>query len=879
MPHWWPQFEFLRPWWLCALVALPVLAVGFRRSLVDLPKRQMWTSLGVRSAIVVLLILSLSGLVQVSRSNDVFVVFAMDRSLSVGDAGRQYAADFLKNATQQAAGDRWAVLPFGAVPSDFTQSLNVTSAAVGDNETAALAAAAAELGTNLQAAIDVAVAGIPAEFVPHVVLLSDGHQTDGDVMISVATGTRISTVPLATRSEPEIQVSAVNVPTQVAMDSPFNVEVVIDTNHADDVLVEVFRGDYLIKSERHAITVGENRLQFSEQIDRPTQFTARIVRPADATVSEDGTSVFRDTLLDNNSASGLVHTAGKPRVLLIDRVTEAAQALEWALTEEGILVDVRPPQAVPETLAELQDYDVVVLSNIPASDLSVQQMDVLRTFVRDVGGGLIMLGGDESFGLGGYYKTVVEDVLPVRSDFEKEKEKPALAMMLVIDKSGSMGGQKLELAKDAARGSVELLSDKDQIGVIAFDGMPHWVSEMTSASQKSTVIDRISAIELGGGTTLYPAMQEAFRALQATSSKLKHVIILTDGHSTPGDFEGIAQDMAAMRMTVSTVGLGEVDESLLRRIAEIGNGRAYFCTDATSVPQIFAKETITASKSALNEDPFLPLLARATPVLDGVDFDTAPFLLGYVVTQPKPTSEVILVHPETQDPILSWWRYGLGMSVAFTSDARNRWAADWLSWEGFNKFWAQIVRFSLKKTSDSRGMTIDIQRRGTMASVVVDALDDTGQFLNQATTKLSVVDPQLQAQTLTLTQTAPGRYAGQFEMSAPGAWNLQVTQSVAAETIHQQTRGVVVGYADELRIRQTNTALLTSIAELSGGKFEPSADAIFDPLPAESAVSAAPAWSWLLALALLLFVLDVALRRLELSRIFGTAVHRAELRL
>lgn len=834
----------------------------------DLPRRQMLASVIVRSTIVTLLVMSLSGLILMTGTRETFVVFAVDESLSVGSTFRLEADDFVEAATEGRPNDQWAVLPFAAQPGEFRNSVNTVSGPPGDEMS--------RLGTNLQSAIEVAVAGIPAEFVPHVILLSDGNETFGDATWAIAERrVRVSTVPLATRTEPELQVSAVNVPTQVAVDSPFNVEVVVDANHDDEVVVEVFRGDYLIHSERRKISEGENRFQFSQQIDRATQFTARIVRPDAAHGALP--NIFNDTLLDNNSASGLVHTAGKPRVLLVERVAEAAQALEWALTEEGIQVDVRPPQAVPDVLAELQDYDVVMLSNIPANDLNVKQMDVLRAFVREVGGGLIMLGGDESFGLGGYYKTVVEDVLPVRSDFEKEKEKPGLAMVLVIDKSSSMGGQKLELAKDAARGTVELLGDKDQIGVIAFDGMPYWVSEMTSASQKSVVIDRISAIELGGGTTLYPAMEEAFRALRSTSAKLKHVIILTDGHSTPGDFEGIAQDMAAMRITVSSVGLGEVDEPLLRRIAEIGNGRAYFCTDATSVPQVFAKETITASKSAINEDPFLPLLVRATPVLDGINMDDAPFLLGYVVTQPKPTSEVILVHPETQDPVLSWWRYGLGMSVAFTSDARNRWAADWLSWEGFNKFWAQIVRFCLKK-SDSQGMAIDIQQDGEVAHIVVDAVNASGQFLNRATTRLTIADPQLRTESMLLRQTAPGRYEADVKMSETGAWNVQVTQTVAGETIHQQSRGVVVGYPDELRLRNTNTALLTSLAELSGGDYQPDPRSVFTPLATESAVSVVPLWPWLLSLAAVLFVLDVALRRLELSSIFGSEVHRAAIR-
>ena len=377
-------------------------------------------------------------------------------------------------------------------------------------------------------------------------------------------------------------------------------------------------------------------------------------------------------------------------------------------------VDVRPPRGAPENLAELQNYDLFILSNVPATSLSLRQMEVARTYVQDLGGGLLMLGGDQSFGLGGYYKTSLEEILPVRSDFEKEKEKPSLALMLVIDKSGSMGGEKIEMAKEAARAAVELLGPSDKIGVLAFEGENFWVSEMHPCSDKGFVLDRIASLEAGGGTVMAPAMEEAHETLRSTVAKLKHVIILTDGVSAPGDFEGIAQAMTADRITCSTVAIGgEADQSLLEEIARLGNGRSYVADDPGQVPQIFAKETVTASKSAINEQPFPPTVVRSTQVLSEIRLDEAPFLLGYVVTRPKPTAEVILA-TESGDPLLAWWRYGLGVTVAFTSDAKARWAAEWISWPQFGQFWAQVVRHALRK-AEAKGTFVQIERKGRKA--------------------------------------------------------------------------------------------------------------------------------------------------------------------
>lgn len=852
----WPsiQFELSRPWWLLALLALPLLAWFYRRSLVDLARWQRRVSLGVRAAVVILLALALAGLNAQRPTKEQYVVFAVDQSQSLGDEARKAADEYVAKAIARAGADRYAVLPFAATPGRLrtgaAATLPVSSA--GPDADGPLD----RQGTDLAAAIEVASAAIPPFYVPKIVVLSDGNATAGDA-VHAATGLRgrveVSTVTLPVREDPEVQVSAVNVPAQVQQNEGFRVELVIDSNHDDDAgKVEVYRGDVKAAEQSVKLKKGENRLTLPQSIEQGglTQITARIVG-------------CRDTLLDNNVDFGLVFTAGKPRVLLADSDPEQARPLSWALEEQEFQVDVRPPQGIPETLAELQNYDLVILSNVPATALTGRQMQSVRTYVQDLGGGLVMLGGDQSFGLGGYYKTTLEEILPVRSDFEKEKEKPSLAMMLVVDKSGSMGGEKIEMAKEAARAAVELLGPSDQVGVLAFDGDNFWISDLHPCNDKGYVLDRIAALEAGGGTSMAPAMEEAFETLRSAVAKLKHVIILTDGVSEPGDFRGIAESMAAERITVTTVAMGsDADQGLLEEIAQVGAGRYYLADDPGQVPQIFAKETVTASKSAINEQPFTPTVVRPSQVLADVGLEEAPFLLGYVITRPKPTAEVILA-TENGDPLLAWWRYGLGMSAAFTSDAKARWGAEWLSWPQFGQFWAQVARHALRR-AEAKGTVVQVDRKGPRTTVSLDAIEPSGKFLNRAETELTLIDPALGTRTLEMAQTAPGRYQAEFETARPGQYQLQFAQSKDGQALGRQSRGLAVGYPDELRLRPANADLMRSIAETTSGRHDLKAEAVFDP-PTRTAPRTTALWPYLLGLAALIFVVDVALRRVDLT--------------
>lgn len=837
--------ECVRPEMLWGLLLLAPVFWFFYRSLSDFPRWQRALSLVCRSVVVVLLVLALAGLALLSPTTRQYVVVVIDHSLSVDDKAVKQIDDFIETSKAGAGENQLAYAYAAANPTRVAEKRDDLPKLEDDQRR----------GTNLAAAIETAAAAIPPGYVPQIVLLTDGRQNAGDAVQAAASSRApISVVPLPVRDEPEVQVAEAKAPAEVRQGEPFNVEVTVASNHEDQGFIDVYRGDVLVSQQTDPIKIksGENRFRFRQTIDDESQtdYAIRI-------------RSFKDTLLDNNAASAVVYAAGKPSVLVIDSALDETNHFRWALEQQDVAVQIRPLEGIPRSLAELQKFDCLVLSNVPATAMTLQQMEILRTYVQDLGGGLVMIGGDQSFGLGGYYKTTLEEILPVRSNFEKEKEKPSLAMVLVIDKSGSMGGEKIELAKDAAKGAAELLGPKDQLGVIAFDGDSYWISELHSAADKGYIIDRISTIEASGGTAIYPGLSDAYDALSTATAKLKHVILLTDGHSTPGDFEGIAADMAASRITLSSVAVGaEADAELLEQLAQTGGGRFYVCEDPNSVPQIFAKETVEASKSAINELPFVPLSVRPTQVLAGINLESAPFLLGYVMTRPKPTSEFILAS-EAGDPVLVWWRYGLGMTVAFTSDAKSRWAAEWLSWPGFGPFWAQVIRHAMR-SNDSKGVFVEVDRRGAVAHVALDAVDPAGQYVNEADTHLTLIRPNLDRQDIDLKQTAPGRYEADFPTPETGAYHLELSQQKNGVTTFRQTRGMVVGYPDELRLGPADEELMRRVATVSGGRYNPSAADVFD-LGDRVAERVTPLWPYLLAAALIVFVFDVALRRIDFT--------------
>ncbi|HRJ72912.1 MAG TPA: VWA domain-containing protein [Terrimicrobiaceae bacterium] len=574
---------------------------------------------------------------------------------------------------------------------------------------------------------------------------------------------------------------------------------------------------------------------------------------------EVGVRAAEDTLSENNQTGAAVVSEGASRVLLLTDRPESARYLEWALRQEGVELSVRPAEGAPAQMSDIQNFDAIILDNIPASALSRVQMELFRSYVSDFGGGLLMLGGDQAYGLGGYFRTPVEDVLPVRCDFQKEEENPSLALALVIDRSGSMSGENLELAKAAAKSSSDLLGPRDYVSVIAFDHESHPVVPIQPAENHAAVASEIASITAGGGTNIAPAMEEALRQLAGNAAKLKHVILLTDGVSQEGPFYELATQMAQNNITVSTVAVGSgADTELLSQIAQWGNGRYYETNDPTTIPQIFTKETMTAAKSAIQEFPFLAKPVRAVDFLEGVPWETTPFLLGYVRTKAKPTSETWLV-TERGDPLLTTWRFGLGTTAAFTSDARNRWAVEWLRWNGFGKFWAQLLR-RISRPAAMGYTEAEIRERDGTATITVNALDETLAFPENTSCTVRIADPDGKADTIFLEKILPGRWEGSFPAAGRGIYSAQVVLERDGRPTDSRFLTLSQGYSPEHLLDPVNTTFLSGIAAATGGTVSPDPRTAFlqndRTAPIEQEL-----WPWLALLALAGFVLDVGIRR------------------
>ncbi len=822
-----------------------------------------WPLLAVaaRVIVVLLLILGLAG-AGLSRATDQLnVVFLLDASDSVSLENRVKAWQYVEDAVKAAGKrDQYGVVAFGGSP--------VLEAPVGSGVLPAKPPLAADSrATDIGAAIKLALAAFPREGAKRIVLLSDGNENQGNAREAAqrarAEGADIYVVPLKNEYAGEVLVERLVVPQEVKFGESFVVRVVAWSARETTGRISLYRDGEFVGAQPVKLTPGKNVFAYQQSIDQGGFhiFQARL-EAAD------------DVIEENNRGIGLVAVRGRPRVLYVEKDRDQGAHLLNALRTQNLQVEMVGPEALPSSMEGLTRYDSVILSNISSLRISRGQMELLRNYVRDQGGGLIMLGGEESFGVGGYYHSAVEEALPVTMEARQKVEIPSLAVVLVIDRSGSMETSvdsrfsKLDLAKEAAQLVVELLDERNEVGVLAFDTAWNWVVPMGPAKDKDRIIKEIATIKAGGGTDLFPPLKEAYQTIYDRKALLRHVIVLSDGEVTVADFAGLVRRMQQDKITVSSVAIGkDSDVRFMTDLSRWGRGRFYYTEDVYSIPRIFTLETQLASKASIIEQPFRPVLTHpGHEIVQDIRWDQAPPLGGYVSTTPKPTADILLISHQ-RDPVLAAWRYGLGRTAAFTSDAKAKWGILWLKWGEFSQLFGQMVRWTLR-TAQRNEVVASVLQRGERGEVQLEAVDQKGEFVNFLEANAGVVFPNKAQGVVPLLQVGPGRYRGAFPAADQGAYLVGVSERKDQKMIGSEVASLVVPYSPEHRALSVNEPLLRDLVTLSGGAAPAKAQDSFAQNRRKVRVWV-EAWPYLLGLALLLFLPDVAIRRLQLRRGWG----------
>jgi Mg-chelatase subunit ChlD len=856
--------EFTNKPALVLLLVLPVAFYLWRGSLTALGSTRRRVSLVARLLILLLMVIAVAGIRVTTRSSDVAVIFLADVSASVATSARQRAVDFINQEIERApARDYIAVVAFGREPS--VELAPTRKEVLGRFRLATIQSNPAGDYTDIAAAVRLARALVPEDASGRLVLISDGNENLESVLDETgllrAEGIEVYSLPLEPPSAagiaPEVAVTELTAPEKIAEGEAFDLTVTVAATVESDAALRVFRNETLIAERQiHLVPQGDNVFAIAQRAEKKGFYSYR------AQVE----SVSADTFAQNNSREVFAVVEGRPKVLYLHGDRAPSAALIRVMADAAIPVDIRSSLAVPSSLAAMQDFDLVIFDNVPASALTTSQMKVMQAYIREMGGGFLMIGGDQSFGPGGYYKTPIEDLLPVSLDVRKKKHLPSLALVVVIDKSGSMSGEKMQLTQEAAAATASLMSERDSVGVVAFDSTAHAIVNLTPAEDKDAIIREIRSIQPVGGTNMYPGLKLAYDWLSASDARIKHVIVMSDGESEPGDFRGIARLTKDAGMTLTTVAVGaDADFQTMKFIADTGGGRFYATDSPENLPRIFTREAFLASGSTIIEEPFVPRLIRATQSTQGIDWSAAPPLAGYVgtaerddLTSPGFTSLI----SDKDDPVFASWQYGLGRSAAFTSDAKARWASGWMSWPGFGQFWTQVLRDLLRR-ENSGALEPRVEINSGRGRITVEAVTPDGEFANNLRPVAHVVRPDLSSFDVRLEQTAAGRYEGEFEATGGGAYMVRVADQ---DSDSAAVTGAVNSYSPEFNIAPADTNLLDRLGEATGGKrvFDPAAADLFER--SHSKTRPHEIWRGLLLAALLLLPFDVGVRRLRVGR-------------
>lgn len=804
-----------------------------------------------RIVVFTLLILAFGNITINLKGRNISTVFLLDVSESASDF-EESGKDFISTAIESMPrGNKAGVVLFGD-NSKIDKVLNKKKEYKSIDEKPVVTA------TNIQEAVESALGLFERGGSKRIVLITDGEENQGDILKSIPLINEqkidFKVYKITGEKGEEIYVDNVKVPDNISVGEEFSVSIDIKSNYATKAKLTLFSGRNKVGEQQVQIQKGKNSFVFKDKQSSGGFKGYRVLVEAEG-----------DTNKVNNEFSTFTNVMDKPNILLINGIKGDSEALEEILSNSGANIKKIAPSASPSTLNELLEYKSIVLNDVHRDDLNNGFMDNIEAYVKDYGGGLITFGGEDSYALGGYKDTSLEKVLPVYMDKRGKNEVPAISINLIIDKSGSMsaeggGVSKLTLAKEAAMKALENLREVDEISVIAFDDTYDEVVPLQKVGDKEAIKELISGIQIRGGTSIYPALEQGYNMQMQSSAKIKHTILLTDGQDGYGldNYATLLQNFIDNNITLSTVAVGEgANAGLLNQLASIGKGRSYYTDIYTDIPRIFAKEVLLSAGTYIINEEFTPKILSNHEILAGVKTsDGIPSLLGYIGTSIKENAVEIL-SSNHDEPILAAMQYGIGRTVSFTSDVSGQWSKNYLAWEYGPQLIKNMVYFTIPKYGEEG--KLNISQEGNEAKV---------EFYNDKISKDAKVKGIYNGENgeegeFELSQVEPGKFEASIPLDSLGFYNFSIREEESGEVKNNYKGAFALQYSDEYKFN-TNGEKLDVVVKETKGSFINKPEEVFEG-KLQREYKKINLTTPLIVISILLFMLDIAYRRLNID--------------
>ncbi|WP_051623526.1 VWA domain-containing protein [Clostridium hydrogeniformans] len=838
------------PYVLIAIPVLIALVIIFARLSRGLNREKKVQGTVIRSIIIILLSLALGGFKIYWNVDKVSTIFLLDSSDS-NYSNRLDIETFVGKAIEGKGNkDLIGIISFG-------ENTQIESFISKDPSFKKIEGNILGSYTNLEGAINSAVSLFPNDSKKRLVILSDGEENKGLGQRTLDTLKEQGIEVKVSKSEKnlgkEVSVEGLSLPEKLNMGQEFNLVININSTTTNKSKLHLYNGREKIGEESVDLQSGENRFVFKDKATSGGFKAYKVVLDPE-----------EDSEKRNNEAVAFVNVSDTPKVLVIEDKEGESVGVSEVLKKSQMEYKVIKSHLAPRAIEDMMVYKSIITCNVSAENLNNGFMTNIESYVRDFGGGYIALGGDNSFALGGYFDTPLEKILPVNMEMKGKKEIPKMSLMLVIDKSGSMtagsdGINKMEMAKEAAIRSLKSLrKGKDEIGVLTFDGSYKWVVERKVVDNPEDIEADIGSIRADGGTSILPALNAGYESLKESDAKIKHIILLTDGQAENSGYESVLKAINDNEITASTVAVGlDSDRNLLESIAKECHGRFYEVTDSSSIPAIFAKETMMATKKYLNNREFTPIISSNHSILKGFN-EGFPNLLGYIGASEKDKARRILKSDE-DDPILTAWQYGLGKTVAWNSDLSGKWSKNYTTWQDNLKLWQNIIGYTISNYNEDDSI-ISFSNDGDKLNINFEDKNNNEELDTMAT----IVRPDGEKLETKLYSISPGKYSGEIDLKDSGVYMVNVKSTKNGEIITVQNSAYAMQYSPEYNIRDNKNNFLDFLNKEGIASFINNPEDVFKgELKVKKAYK--DLTFLLIGLSVIIFLIDIALRRFNID--------------